>query len=74
MRMAIARTEHRTLYLTAAGALTDREPNDGAVLAYQHDPDNPVATAGGSIAHLAEIAEPDGGWDEVPPFGDRAAY
>lgn len=70
----ITRTEHRTLYLTAAGALTDRAPNDGAVLTYQHDPENHVATAGGSIAHLAEIAEPDGGWDEIPPFGDRAAY
>ena len=28
---------------------------------------------GGSIAHLAEIDAPDKGWDEVPPFGERAA-
>ena len=70
----IARTEHRALFLTAAGALADRAPTAGAILAYQHDPDDPVPTAGGSMAHLAEIAAPDSGWDDVPPFGDRAAY
>ena len=70
----IARTVNLALYLTTHGALADTAPLTGAVLAYQHDPDNPVPTAGGSMAHLAEIAEPEGGWNEVPPFGDRAAY
>ena len=47
---------------------------DGEPLTYRFDPDNPVPTAGGSMAHLAEIAEPNGGLEYVPPFGDRAAY
>ena len=69
----IARTEQRRLYLTQDGNLADIQPDESAALSYQHDPENPVPTAGGSIAHLAEIDTPAGGWDEVPPFGDRAA-
>ena len=68
---AIVQTQ-AALYLTADGSLADR-PGASTALSYQHDPENPVPTAGGSIAHLAEISAPEGGWDQVPAFGERAA-
>lgn len=70
----IARTKNRTLYLTPGFGLMETPTEDGEPLRYRFDPDNPVPTAGGSMAHLAEIAEPNGGLEYVPPFGDRAAY
>ena len=64
------RVAHRPRAATRALPAAGRQPRR---ITYQHDPDHPVPTAGGSIAHLAEIDTPDDGWDKVPPFGERAA-
>ena len=69
----IARTQLHTAYMTVNGRLAEERPRDSALLSFEHDPDDPVPTAGGSMAHLAVIDEPKRGWDEVPAFGDRAA-
>ncbi len=68
----IARTSFHTVYLTIDGGLVAERPTDSK-LSFEHDPDKPVSTAGGSMAHLAEIVEPSGDWDEIAPFGERAA-
>ena len=69
----IARTEFRTMYLAGNNTLADSAPGNDESISFVHDPDNPVPTAGGSMAHLTEINEPTGGWGDVPPFGQRAA-
>lgn len=69
----IARAKRRRLYLTAAGGLCAEKPSASSALCYRFDPAEPVPTAGGSMAHLAEIEVPEDGWAGVPRFGDRAA-
>ena len=69
----IARTAYQTSYLTVDGGLVAERPSSSN-LSFVHDPNNPVPTAGGSMAHLAEIVEPHGGWNNVAPFGERAAF
>jgi len=69
----IARTQLHTAYMTVDGGLVEDRPRDRASLSFEHDPKNPVPTAGGNIAHLGTIDEPTRGWDEVPAFGNRSA-
>ncbi|NQW18754.1 MAG: CocE/NonD family hydrolase [Chloroflexi bacterium] len=69
----IARTQLRTAYMSVDGDLIDERSDAVASISYEHDPENPVPTAGGSMAHLAEIGEPAGGWDDIPEVGQGAA-
>ena len=68
----IARTRLQTLYLTPDGALSDRSLKESDSTSYIHNPDDPVPSAGGNMAHLSEIEEPENGWGEVPAFGERS--
>lgn len=69
----IARTVPQALYLAPGNRLVGSVPGSAGAYEFQHDPEDPVPSAGGSIAHLGEIHEPAGGWNDVPAFGHRAA-
>ncbi len=71
----IARTKSRIMYMTPDLGLTERAPAPKTdSLTFRFDPKHPVPTAGGSMAHLCEILEPERGLDYVPDFGDRDKY
>jgi hypothetical protein len=68
----IARTQFQTLNMTADGGLMELSAEECDSSSFIHDPDNPVPTAGGNMAHLSDIEEPEDGWNRVPEFGERA--
>ncbi|MDP7205991.1 MAG: CocE/NonD family hydrolase, partial [Pirellulaceae bacterium] len=68
----IARTRFQTLNMTPDGMLVEHILDESVSTSFTHDPDNPVPSAGGNMAHLSEIEEPENGWDEVPAFGERS--
>ena len=73
----IARTRRWQLHLNRDGALTEESPDtQGLPLTYTFDPENPVPSLGGNMASFSALPKPeDGGpeFDEIPPFGERAA-
>jgi hypothetical protein len=71
----LARTEERKLFLTAEFGLSEIKPQlEKESITYEYDPDNPVPSAGGNLAHLTEVVPPPGGFTEVPPLGTRSAF
>ena len=71
----IARTEHRQLFLTADYGLSEKMPSsEKESTTFEFDPDDPVPSAGGGMAHLTEVVPPPGGFTEVPSFGKRSAF
>ena len=73
----IARTRQWRLNLHCDGSLSgDAHDPDAPSLTYTFDPENPVPSLGGNMASFSALPKPeDGGpvYDEIPPFGERAA-
>ena len=73
----IARTRQWQLYMHRDGTLNEDSPvSDEAPLTYTFDPEQPVPSLGGNMASFSALPRPeDGGpvFDEIPPFGERAA-
>ncbi len=75
MEWPIKRTMLRLLFLKSDFKLSDRKSqSDKDSITFEYNPQNPVPTAGGNMAHLAGITQPRGGFSEVPPFGERISY
>ena len=71
----LARTKHQKLFLTSELGLTEKKPqSDKNSITFVYDPDNPVPSAGGGLAHLTEVVPPPGGFTKVPSFGTRSAF
>ena len=68
----IARTRMLAIYMTSKGTLEKKPPGKQNSISYTHDPEDPVPSAGGNIAHLLHSVKPEHGWDPVPKFGTRS--